>query len=86
MSENPGTPIRVASGTLTARLADYRLPVNEETFGNGLTSTFSCILTNQSAVHLPAGEASVYRKGEFWGKVRFDGMSSGRSKKVASWQ
>lgn len=78
------TPVRVASGSLTAKLADYRLPVTEETFGNGLTSAFSCILTNQSVAHLPAGEASVYRKGEFWGKVRFDGISSGRSRMVTS--
>jgi len=84
MSESATAPIRVASGTLTAKLADYRLPVKDETFGSGLTSAFSCILTNQSAVHLPAGEASVYRKGEFWGKVRFDGISSGRSRMVTS--
>ncbi len=84
MSESSGAPIKVTSGTLTAKLADYRLPVKEETFGSGLTSAFSCILTNQSAVYLPPGEASVYRKGEFWGKVRFDGISSGRNRMVTS--
>ena len=86
MSESANVPIKVASGSLIVKLADYRLPVKEETFGSGLTSVFSCILTNQSAGYLPAGEASVYRKGEFWGKVRFDGISSGRNRKVTSGQ
>jgi hypothetical protein len=82
LSDTSIAPIRVASGSSTAKLADYRLPVKEETFGSGLTSEFSCILTNQSAVYLPPGEASVYRRGEFWGKVRFDGISSGRSRTI----
>jgi len=84
LSDTSSEPIRIASGSSTAKLADYRLPVKEETFGSGLTSAFSCILSNQSAVYLPPGEASVYRKGEFWGKVRFDGISSGRSRVVKS--
>ena len=82
LSDTSTAPVIAANGSTTAKLADYRLPVTEERFDSGLTSAFSCILTNQSAVYLPPGEASVYRKGEFWGKVRFDGISSGRSKTI----
>ncbi len=84
LSDTSAVAIKVANGSSTAKLADYRLPVKEESFGSGLTSTFSCILSNQSATYLPPGEASVYRRGDFWGKVRFEGISSGRSRKVSS--
>jgi hypothetical protein len=86
LAEGSNSPVRVTNAGSTARLAEFRLPVKEETFGDGPTSPFSCILTNQAAVYLPPGEATVYRKGEFRGKVRFEGISSGRSRKVSSGQ
>jgi hypothetical protein len=73
----------VVAGSL-ARLAEYRLPVSVVQFGNGVRSAFSFLVTNSSAVHLPAGEAALYRNGEFWGRFRFEGISSARSRKIVS--
>lgn len=64
-------------------LARYRLAVTEELFGTGVPSTFSFEMKNQEQVHLPPGDANIYRDGEYVGRVRFDGLSSGRSKKIA---
>jgi len=81
-----GRPERVspvAKGA-AARLAEYLLPVREERFEDGLRSSFSLVMQNSGDVHLPAGEAVLYRKGEYWGRFRFEGISSGRSKKIVS--
>lgn len=86
MSAGLSSPAQPANNGSAARLAEYRLPVKEEIFNAGPAAAFSCILTNQSPVYLPPGEASVYSKGEFRGKVRFEGISSGRSRKVTSGQ
>ena len=66
-----------------AGLASYRLAVTEELFGTGVLSSFSFELKNLEPVHLSAGEANVYRYGEYVGRLRFEGISSGRSKKVS---
>ena len=71
----------VSSGAL-ARLAEYRLPVREVYFGNGVGSDFSFEVINSSTAHLPSGEATLYRNGEFWGRFRFEALSSARSRKV----
>jgi len=84
LAESHAAPvIRPVSGR-SARLAEYRLPTKEERFGNGITADFSYELVNNTNIHLPAGEATVYYKGEYRGKVRFEGMSSARSRKIAS--
>jgi hypothetical protein len=75
-------PLPVAAGSL-ARLAEYRLPARDESFGNGVRSSFSVVLTNPGNANLPTGEATLYRGGEYWGRFRFEGISSGRSRKVA---
>jgi len=73
----------VAAGSV-AKLAEFTLSSEKELFNNNLTASFSSILTNKSAVYLPAGEASVFRNTEYVGHVHFDGISSGRSRKVSS--
>lgn len=86
------TPLAEASGARLlpvaagspARLAEYLLPSAGETFAGGLRPSFSCVLTNTSDVHLPAGEAALYVKGEYLGGFRFEGISSGRSRRVMS--
>ena len=78
------SPVAVPAKTSLARLADYRLISAGETFGDSPTSSFSCILTNPGPSHLTAGEASLYRNGEYRGEVRFQGISSGRSRKIAA--
>ncbi|MBK5273813.1 MAG: hypothetical protein JJE30_02015 [Desulfuromonadales bacterium] len=67
----------------TARLASYRLPVSEERFGTGIQSSFSFNVRNSQQVYLPGGDANLYRSGEYVGRFRFEGISSGRSKTVS---
>jgi len=81
-SEAAGS-VPAASGTLT-RLGDYILTSEEERFGSGIDGSYSALLTNRSGIYLPAGDASLYRAGEYMGHVRFEGISSGRSKRVSN--
>jgi len=87
------SPARLAEST-TARLIPvqpgplpglgrYTLATTSENFDTGVVSAFSFDLTNAEKFHLPAGEASIYRNGEYVGKTRFEGLSSGRTRKVA---
>jgi hypothetical protein len=78
------SPIVPAAAGQRARLAEYRMPVGEERFGDGLLPSFSFVLKNSTGAHLPAGEAAFFRAGEYWGTVRFAGMSSGRSAMISS--
>jgi hypothetical protein len=73
----------VQSGPL-ARLASYRLPVTGKQHRTGLPGSFSAVLTNTEQIWLPGGEASLYTNGEYVGKVRFGGISSGRSRTVST--
>jgi len=41
-------------------------------------------VTNRSAAYLPAGDASIYRNGEYLGRLRFDGISSGRNRMIST--
>jgi len=66
-----------------ARLASFRLPVSEAHFGTGLRSSFSCVLKNPDRLHLPSGDANLYKNGEYVGRFRFEGISSGRSRAIS---
>jgi hypothetical protein len=66
-----------------ARLASFRFPVTEELFRSGVQTSFSCLLNNTSPGHLAAGDASIYRKNEYVGRFRFEGISSGRIKRIS---
>ncbi|MGD0586886.1 MAG: hypothetical protein ABSA86_14130 [Oryzomonas sp.] len=80
-AESPTVP---AAAGQRARLAEYRMSVGEERFGNGPLPSFAFMLKNTTGAHLPAGEAAFFRAGEYWGTVRFTGMSSGRSSMISS--
>jgi hypothetical protein len=67
-----------------AGLVSYNLSAREEVFAAGIVPSFSFELKNMEPVHLPAGEANIYRNGEYVGKIRFEGISSGRSRRVAN--
>ena len=67
----------------TARLASLRLPVSEAAFGSGIQGSFSCVLTNSGQLHLPGGDANIYHNGEYVGRFRFAGISSGRSRAIS---
>lgn len=67
-----------------ARLADFTLPMRDVQFSNKFATSFSSFMTNTSSVNLPAGEASLYRNGEYLGRIRFSGISSGRSARISS--
>jgi len=66
-----------------SKLASFRFPVTKELFRAGVQTSFSCLLNNTAPMYLPAGEASFYRKGEYGGTFRFEGISSGRVKKIS---
>ena len=67
-----------------AGLARYHLTATEEIFRAGVLSSFSFELKNLEPVHLPAGKANIYRNGEYIGNIRFEGISSGRNRKVSA--
>jgi hypothetical protein len=72
----------VNSGPL-AGLASFRLPVSEVRFGSAGQGSFSCLLQNTGPHYLPGGGASLYQKGEYVGRFRFEGISSGRSRVIS---
>ena len=92
-----GHQVRVSLGTLAesaraetfpaqsngAVLADYRFPVTEERYAEGIFNGFSGMIANTSPHYLPAGEAVLFRSGAYMGKFRFEGLSSGRSKVIS---
>lgn len=67
----------------TAGLASFLLPVAEVQFGTGIKNSFSCMLKNPEPLHLPGGDASLYKSGEYVGRFRFEGISSGRSRTIS---
>lgn len=73
--------IRAIKGGNTT-FASYRFPVSEESYGDGIYNHYSGLLTNTSTQHLPPGEARLYKSGAYLGKFIFDGLSSGKSKKI----
>ena len=66
-----------------ARLASFSLPVSEAEFGSGLQSSFSFVLKNSGQLYLPGGDANIYKNGEYVGRLRFAGISSGRSRTIS---
>lgn len=66
-----------------AGLTRYKLASTDERFEKGVLSSFTFELKNLEPVHLPAGEANIYRNGEYMGRLLFEGLSSGRTKKVS---
>ena len=78
-----GQRVTAAGGTM-APLAEYLLQIREETFSDGIRPAYSFVLTNPGKEHLPAGETAFYRKGEYWGRFRFESLSSGKSRQIMS--
>ena len=84
LSDSAGTPpYPVTAGSL-ARLAEFRLSADGEKYDDGVSTSFSAVMTNRSRTYLPVGNASIYRNGEYLGHVRFEGISSGRSKRIST--
>ncbi|HEY3309706.1 MAG TPA: DUF4140 domain-containing protein [Desulfuromonadaceae bacterium] len=80
---SPGRLITATGGAMVP-LAEHLMLIGEENFSEGIRPSFSFVLTNPSKEHLPSGEAAFYRNGEYWGRFRFDGLSSGRSRRIVS--
>ena len=74
-------PLPVRAGSL-AKFMDFTLPIADVQLGNGVVTVFSALMTNTSAFDLPPGDASLYHSGEYLGRVRFNGVSSGQSMKI----
>lgn len=84
LSESAGaSTVTVQPGGVTTLLS-YSLAVTNESFGAGVLAPFTFELKNSERVHLPAGQATIYRKGEYFGTVHFEGISSGRSRKITA--
>lgn len=84
LSDNAGVlPPPVSAGSL-ARLAEFRLSTEAVQYGDGIRTAFSSVMSNQSGTYLPAGDASLYHNGEYLGHLRFEGISSGRSKRIST--
>lgn len=76
-------PAPVATGT-PARLGEYLLDAGEEQIAGGIAGSYSVLLTNRSGVNLPAGRAALFRNEEYIGRLHFEGISSGRSRRVST--
>lgn len=74
------TPVVVSNSN--ALLARYNLAVSENFFGSIGQNKISFVIKNSEKQTLPAGDATVYRNGEYLGKARFETLSSGHSRKV----
>ena len=68
-----------AGGT---RLASFQLALTEAQYPDGLVNRFSGKITNSSRMYLPAGESTLFRNGSYRGNLRFEGLSSGRSRVI----
>lgn len=77
-----GTLFPVQAGSNAALLGRFTMPVSQLFFGSAGQARFSFVLKNNEKLYLPPGEATVYHRGEYMGKVRFEGLSSGRSRTV----
>lgn len=73
-------PVDTAQG---GRLAEYRLEAAEVNAGEGIPPSLSFSLSNATGRHLPPGEAAIYHQGEYRGRLFFQGISSGRSRRFA---
>lgn len=81
LAESPGAktfPVQVGSTLLSS----YDLPITEERYSEGIYNRFSGMMTNSTPYYLPAGDSGLFRRGNYLGKFRFDGLSSGRSKTI----
>ena len=76
------TALTLQAGS-TAILASYKLPLTDERFGNGIFNKFSGKITNTSMDYLPPGDSGFFRNGVYLGRVRFEGLSSGRSRVIS---
>ena len=66
-----------------ALLAEYRLPITEESHTDGVFNHFSGKITNTSPYYLPPGDSGFFRDGAYLGRFRFEGLSSGRSRVIS---
>jgi hypothetical protein len=83
LSERENARVFPVNPDHSAMLASFRLPVSETQFVTGIRSSFSYTLKNSEQLHLPGGDASVYKNGEYVGRLRFEGISSGRSRTIS---
>lgn len=67
----------------SAVLARYTLPLTDEVYSDGIFKRFSGTITNASRYYLPTGETALFKNGAYLGKMRFEGISSGRSRVIS---
>lgn len=94
----PGSSLRISAASIAdstaasyplsqsslASLAAYTLPLADQHYSAGAEIRFSGLITNNTATYLPPGAASLYHNGSYVGNFRFAGLSSGRSRRIAT--
>ena len=77
-------PPPLAPSTGGSSLAQFKLILDDEHDADGIFHSFSARLTNNSGRYLPPGESELYRNGAYLGKIRFEGLSSGSSRRFST--
>ncbi len=80
--ESTGKPLFPVAGDGSGKIKTLRLPVEKAQFTATPQSCLSFSFKSPADVSLPAGEASCFARGEYLGKVRFDGALPGEVKEV----
>jgi hypothetical protein len=83
LAEGANEPALPAASENLLRVAAFTLPVEQEKFLAAPVSSLSFSFRNRPNGKLPAGEASVYRRGEYLGKAAFAGAAPGEVKELA---
>lgn len=83
LADSATAPTFAVARSGRATLADYRFPVSEEHYGDGIYNQYSGKISNTGTEYLPAGEADLYRHGAYLGRFRFEGLSSGRGRVIS---
>ncbi len=78
----PPLPPLAPSASGFTPLVSYQLPLTGRQEENGIFNSLSGLLTNTSGIYLPPGNSIVFRNGSYKGKLRFNGLSSGRSRVI----
>lgn len=80
---NSATSFPIQTGNRT-RLAEFLLPVTEQSYSGDIYNQFSGRISNTSGQYLPPGESGLFKGGTYLGRFRFEGLSSGRSQLITS--
>lgn len=82
LAEAP-SPLSQVAADGTSKVASFTFPMEKVHVVGGAVSNLAFSFRNTSQQSLPPGEAHCYLKGEYLGKVRFDGCKPGETRDLA---